>query len=97
MKPTFQTNNDSMRECAHKFPITDFNYLSIALGEYTGRCAGLVNPSFHSLSRDYFKTEARQYSLAETVVFAAIMATAVLPIVNGASAVMDLIRAIGGI
>ena len=97
MKPTFQTNDDSMRECAHKFPITDFNYHSIALGKYRGRCAGVVSPPFHSLSRDYFKTEARQYSLAETIVFAAIMATAVLPILNGASAVMDLVRAIGGI
>jgi hypothetical protein len=97
MKPTFQTTDDSMRESAHKFPITDFNYHSVALGQYRGRCAGVVSPSFHTLSRDYFKTEARQYSLAETVVFAAIMATAVLPILNGASAVMDLVRAIGGI
>jgi hypothetical protein len=97
MKPTFQTNDDSMGECAHKFPITDFNYHSVALGECRGRCAEVVSPSFHSLSRDYFKTEARQYSLAETVVFGAIMATAILPILNGASAVMDLVRAIGGI
>lgn len=97
MKPTFQTTDDSMRERAHKFPITDFNYHSIALGQYRGRCAGMLSPSFHSLSRDYFKTEARQYSLAETVVFAAIMATAVLPILNGASAVVELIRVISGI
>jgi hypothetical protein len=89
MKPTFQTNGARTRECAHKVPITDFNYHSIVLSECSGRCAGVVTPSFHTLSRDYFKTEARQYSLAETVVFAAIMATAVLPILNGASAVMD--------
>jgi hypothetical protein len=97
MKPTFQTNDDRTRECSHMFPTTDFNYHSIALGECRGRCGGVVRPSFHSLSRDYFKTEARQYSLAETLVFAAIMATAVLPILNGASAVMALVRAIGGI
>jgi hypothetical protein len=97
MKPTFQTNDDKTREGARKFPITDCNYHSVALGCYRGHCAKTVSPSFHSLSRDYFKTEARQYFLAETIVFAAIMATAVLPIVNGAEAVIDLVRTIGGI
>jgi len=78
-------------------PITDCNYHSVAFGCYSGHCAKAVSPSFHSLSRDYFKTEARQYFLAETIVFAVIMAMAVLPIVNGAEAVIDLVRAIGGI
>lgn len=86
-----------MREGTRKFPFTDFSYHSVTLGGCNGYCAKAVSPSFYNLSRDYFKTEARRYFLAETLVFAAIMATAVLPLVNGARAVIDLVRTIGGI
>ena len=96
MKPTFQINDHRTREPGRTFPITDFHYHSVALGNYSGRCAGAVRPSFHTLSRDYFNSEERHYFLAEATVFAVIMATAALPILNGARAMMELIRAIGG-
>lgn len=96
MKPVFQINDDTIRESARKFPITDFNYHSVALG-YSGRCAGAVSPSFHSLSSEYFNIEARRYFLAEAIVFGSIMATAALPILNGARAMMELVRVLGAI
>jgi hypothetical protein len=97
MKPPFRTNDNETRQFPRKFPITDFNYHSIALSGYRGSCVRTGNPSFHTLSRDYFKTEAQQYFLAEAIVFGAIMVTAALPIVNGIRAVVDLVRAGGGI
>jgi hypothetical protein len=97
MKPTFQTNDNGTRKFSRKFPVTDFDYHSIALEGYRGSCVRTGNPSFHTLSRDYFKTEAQQYFLAEAIVFGAIMLTAALPIVNGIRAVLDLVRAGGGI
>jgi hypothetical protein len=96
MKPIFLIN-DSRRESARKFPVVDFNYHSIALGGYSGRCAKTVEPSFHSLSRDYFNTEARHYFLAEAIVFAGFMATVAFPILNGARAMIELVRVVGGI
>jgi hypothetical protein len=97
MKPIFQTNDNETRKFSRKFPITDFDYHSIALDGYRGSCVRTGNPSFHTLSRDYFKTEAQQHFLAEAIVFGAIMAAAALPIVNGVHAVIDLVRAGGGI
>ena len=97
MKPTFQINDKRTRESVRTFPITDFDYHSVTVGGYSGRCAKAVKPSFHTLSRDYFDTEARHYFLAEATVFAAIMATVALPILNGARATMELLRVIGGI
>jgi hypothetical protein len=97
MKPIFQTNDSRTGESGRKFPVVEFNYHSIALGGHHGHCAKVVRPSFHSLSRDYFNTEARHYFLAEAIVFAGFMATVAFPILNGARAMMELIRTVGGI
>jgi hypothetical protein len=97
MKPKFQTNDNETREFSRKFPITDFNYHSVALHGNNGSCVRTKSPSFHTLSRDYFKTEAHQHFLAEAIVFGAIMAAAALPILNGIRAVIDLVHASGGI
>jgi hypothetical protein len=96
MKPLLHINDRRTDQSVRKSPIIDFNYHSVVLGS-TGRCAKVVRPSFHSLSRDYFNTEARRYFLAEAVVFGGIMAMALLPILNGARAMIDLVRVIGGI
>jgi hypothetical protein len=97
MKPVLQKDDNRTRQSASKFPITDFNYHSIALGGCGGSCAKVLGPSFHTLSRDYFNTEARRYFLAEAIVFGSIMAMAAFPILNGARAMMELIRVTGGI
>jgi hypothetical protein len=97
MKPIFLINDSRTRESGRRFPIVEFNYHSIALGGYSGRCAKAAEPSFHTLSRDYFNTEARHYFLAEAIVFAGFMATVALPLLNGARAMFELVRVVGGI
>ena len=94
MKPVFQNNDNETGKSARKFPITDFNYHSVVLG-YSGRCGRAVSPSFHTLSRDYFNTEAPRYFLAEAIVFSSIMAMAAFPILNGARAMFELVRVLG--
>jgi hypothetical protein len=96
MKPLFQTNDSRTQTSAHRFPIIHFNYHSVVL-DHSGRCATVVRPSFHSLSRDYFNTEARRYFLAEAMVFGSMMAMALFPILNGARAMIELVRVLGGI
>lgn len=99
MKPTMQTieNEQSERASDRRFPVTDCNYQSVALGGYSGSCAKVKGPSFHSISSAYFKGEACNYFLAEALIFGAILATAALPLVNGAYAVLHLVRTIGGV
>ena len=98
MKPTMQTiDRESRRPNSPSFPVTDFNYHSTALGAYRGGCVRTGESSFHNISREYFDTEANHHFLVEAFVFAAIMLTALVPLVNGAHAVLNLVRACGGI
>jgi hypothetical protein len=98
MKPTMQNITDGQaRADRRQFPVTDFNYHAATLNGYNGRCAKPLDPSFRSISRDYFNVEAQRYFLAEALVFTAIMLTVTLPLVNGADAVLHLVRALGGV
>jgi hypothetical protein len=97
MKPTMQNiDNGRTRAESRKFPVTDSNYHSVTLGGFNGQCARAEVPSFRSISRNYFDTEAQHHFLAEACVFASIMLTAAVPLVNGAHAVLNLVRASGG-
>jgi hypothetical protein len=96
MKPVFETNDNRTCKSTGKFPVTDFHYHSVVLG-YSGRCDRAVGPSFHTLSQDYFNTEARRYFLAEAILFGSMMVMAAFPILNGARAMIDLVRVIGGV
>jgi hypothetical protein len=97
MKPTMQNiDNGRSRAEGRKFPVTDFNYRAVTLGGFNGQCVRAEFPSFRSISRSYFDTEAQHHFLAEACVFASIMLTAAVPLVNGARAVLNLIRASGG-
>ncbi len=92
MKPTTKMieKEGSHRE-SRKLPVIDLNYHSISTGSSGGCCAHLTSPSFRNISRSYFDTEANHYFLAEASVFAAIMLTAAVPLINGAHAVLKLI------
>ncbi len=96
MKPTIQIENESRLQKAKRLPAIDFNFQAISAGHSAG-CASLRRPSFRNISRAYFDTEANNYFLVEAAVFAAIMLTAALPLINGASAVLNLIRSCAGI
>ena len=53
-------------------------------------------PLFHGISQDYFTKEAPQHFVCEAVLFWMITVAAVLPLLNGANAVLELIRSSGG-
>jgi len=76
-------------------PKTDFNYQARTLEDVRGRRVGDCKPPFHALSRDYFTREAHHDFASEAVVFSLLMMTTVLPLLNGASAVVELIRSTG--
>jgi hypothetical protein len=66
MKPTMQNiDNGRSRAEGRKFPVTDFNYHTVTLGGFNGRCVRAEFPSFRSISRNYFDTEAQHHFLAE--------------------------------
>ena len=99
MKPNIQITgqNQERSDRQARFPLTDFNYHSIALDGFNGRCAKMRGPAFHTLSRDYFKGEACQYFLAETVIFSTIMLAVMIPMLNGARAVLAIIGTGAGV
>jgi hypothetical protein len=88
MKPTTITNKN-----ARKFPFVDYNYQASTLGNLTG-CSTKTSKSFRDISRDYFETEANHDFLSDAAVFGTLIATAVVPIVIGMNAVIELCRAL---
>ncbi|MEP6708526.1 MAG: hypothetical protein ABJB32_00155 [Verrucomicrobiota bacterium] len=97
--PNTNKRHDSSRallRCGRNFPKTDYHYHNASLaGCGAGRGATFRAPSFRDISRDYLEREARNNFLTETALFATIMITAALPLLNGAHAVAGLIRSLG--
>jgi hypothetical protein len=77
------------------FPRTDFSYQSTTLGGYQGQCFKIVGPSFRDISRQYFQAEARCEFIGEAFFFAAVIITAVIPLLSAAHAVFELCCASG--
>ncbi len=90
MKPRLTTNGSNNR-----FPVTDYNYHSVAIGEFNGHCAKIEAPSFLNISRDYFENEAPRSFISEAAFFAMITITAAVPVVSGAFAAIALCRSYG--
>ena len=83
---------------AHKrFPLTDYNYQSMAITGYRGRCAKSVAPSFRNISRQYFQKEARHDFVGEAIVFAMLIITSTVALASGAQAAVQLCRAFGAL
>lgn len=100
MKPIFQINHryGSITLTARTSgvaPKTDFNYQAMTLEDVRGRHVGDCKPPFHTLSRDYFAREAHYDFASEAVFFSLLMMTTVVPLLDGASAVVELIRSTG--
>lgn len=93
MKPLSSIQNFRPAE-NRPFPVTDYNYGSIRLGEF-GRCARSPRPSFVNISRDYFAGEARFDFVIESVVFALVTVTAVPAFIDCARALIEFFRAVG--
>jgi hypothetical protein len=90
MKPISITARNS-----RSFPLTDYNYQPMTLGECRGRCAKTEAPSFRNISRQYFQKEARLDFVGEALFFAAIVLIAAAPLLSMASALAELCNAIG--
>ena len=97
--PNTNKRHDSSSAClryGEKFPKTDCNYHNTSLaGCGAGRGATFRAPSFRDISRDYLNREARNNFLTEGALFAMIVITAALPLLNGAHAVAGLVRSLG--
>ena len=101
MKPIFQINHryESSAHTARmrrRSPKPDFDYQAATLDDIRGRRVEDCNPPFHALSRDYFAREAHRHFATEAAAFFLLMMTTLLPLFNGANAVVTLIRSTGG-
>ena len=81
---------------SRRFPKTDFDYQAATLDDVRSRPVEDCKPPFHALSRHYFTCEAHQHFATEAAAFFLLMMTTVLPLFNGANAVVALIRSTGG-
>ncbi len=95
MKPIFQINHRygssaHTARMSRRSPKTDFDYQAATLDDIRGRRVEDCKPPFHALSRHYFTCEAHQHFATEAAAFFLLMMTTVLPLFNGANAVVKL-------
>ena len=88
MKP-FQ----NIRTGAQKFPLVDYCYHAPMLNGSTARCVNR-SKSLRDISRDYFDGEANRDFTSEAAVFGTLIVMAMVPIITGISAVLQLLGAI---
>ena len=79
----------------HRTLITDYNYHSAVLESFNTNCGRVSVLSPWDISRSYFKNEARYDFLGEVGLFAAVVLTAFLPLINNVYALVESARAIG--
>jgi hypothetical protein len=102
MKPIFTKTENSKRHAnelrpvrSHfDFPKTDCDYHTTTF-DLNGRCSG--KRSFREISAGYFEHEARQSFVTEAAFFALIVITSAVPLISGAHAMLNFVRAIGGL
>jgi hypothetical protein len=78
---------------ARKFPLVDYHYHAPMLN---GSSAPTLktSKSLRDISRDYFDAEAGREFISEAAVFTTLIVMAILPIVAGISAVLQLLSAL---
>jgi hypothetical protein len=86
MKPSPMTQPD-----ARNFPLVDYHYCAPTFSGSTADCVR-TSRSLRDISRDYFDRETNRDFLSEAAVFATLIGITVVPIVSGASAVLELWR-----
>ena len=103
MKPTLltarnTTGRDSFEPTISKpgrWPITDYNYHSVAADASSANYVRGSAKSFWNITGDYVKNEARHDFLGEAALFAVLVVTAFLALISNAHALMECVRAIG--
>jgi hypothetical protein len=76
---------------SRNFPLIDWNYQQSLFGRYSGGHPGRSKASFLTISRDYFRAEARWNYLAEVFFFALMIATAGSAVIYGARVIIRLL------
>ena len=99
MKPTLQFLNNSRYEhsAVRRFPIVEFNYRPLGLGQFNTRCAERPRSSFEKISQDYFNGEARRNFVTESLLFVIIAAATVPAILDCGRALFEFMSAIGSV
>jgi hypothetical protein len=76
---------------ARKFPLVDYHYQAPMLNGSSARCVQ-TSKSLRDITRDYFDAEANREFLCEGAVFTALIGMAIMPIVAGISAMLQLLN-----
>ena len=85
MKPLPNTQPE-----ARKFPLVDYHYHAPMLSGSSAPCLQ-TSKSLRDITRDYFDAEANREFISEAAVFTALIVMAIMPIVAGISAVLQLL------
>ncbi len=85
MKPA-----QNIRPGAQKFPLVEYCYHAPILNGSSAPCLQ-KSKSLRDITRDYFDAEADREFLSEAAVFTALIVMAILPIVTGISAMLQLL------
>jgi hypothetical protein len=75
---------------ARKFPLVDYHYHAPMLNGSSAPCLQ-TSKSLRDITRDYFDAEADREFLSEAAMFTALIVMAIMPIVTGISAVLQLL------
>ena len=81
----------NIRPTAQKFPFVDYSYHAPMLNGSSAPCLQ-TSKSLRDITRDYFDAEADREFISEAAVFTALIVMAIMPIVTGISAVLQLLR-----
>jgi len=73
-----------------KFPLVDYHYHAAMLNGSSAPCLQ-TSKSLRDITRDYFDAEADREFISEAAVFTALIVMAIMPIVTGISAVLQLL------
>jgi hypothetical protein len=76
-----------------KFPLVDYHYHAPMLNGSSAQCLK-TSKSLRDITRDYFDSEADREFISEAVVFITLIGMAIMPIVTGISAVLQLLSAL---
>ena len=103
MKKTPRTHQSNRRHqsdsrpsrVARTFPQTEHSYQNSTLSGSCGSPVEFHHPAFFEISNKYFADEAARGFAVDAGVFAALIVTAMLPIINGIQAIAALIHTVG--
>ena len=75
---------------ARKFPLVDYHYHASMLNGSSAPCVQ-TSKSLRDITRDYFDAEADREFISETAAFTTLIVMAIMPIVTGICAVLQLL------